>query len=255
MIHDMTARAPAGASLAVVIPAWNEQENLNLLLPELRAVTHRLGIASDLIVVDGGSVDGTVDAAIRHGARIVAQQERGYGGALIAGFEACSAPFLVTMDADLSHPAAFVEALWNRRREADVLIASRYVEGGSAEMMWTRRILSQILNRTFRLLLGLPFRDLSSGFRLYNREAISALDLRSRDFDVLEEILIQLYVKNYGIREVPFHYQPRGAGRSHARLIRFGWAYLKTLLRMVRLRFMSRPQHSAAKKSAAARQA
>jgi glycosyltransferase involved in cell wall biosynthesis len=86
MIGDMAAREPAEASLGVVIPAWNEQENLDLLLPELTAVTRRLGIHADLIVVDGGSMDGTTNTAARHGARVVQQQERGYDGALIADF-------------------------------------------------------------------------------------------------------------------------------------------------------------------------
>jgi len=235
----MNVRDPPEASLGVVIPAWNERENLDLLLPELTAITRRLGIAADLIVVDGGSTDGTAETAARHGARVVRQQERGYGGALIAGFDACHAPFLVTMDADLSHPALFVEELWNRRNEADVLIASRYVFGGRAEMTLTRRILSHILNGTFGLLLALPFRDLSSGFRLYKRDVVAALDLRSRDFDVQEEILIKVFVNKYVIREVPFHYQPRGTGRSHARLLKFGWAYLRTLVRMMKLRFRS----------------
>ena len=222
-----------------MIPAWNEQGNLDLLLPELTAVIKRLGINADLIVVDGGSKDGTVETAARHGARIVLQRERGYGGALMAGFEACRAPLVVTMDADLSHPAQFVEELWNNRNEADVLIASRYVDGGRADMTLTRRTLSHILNSTFGWLLGLPFRDLSSGFRLYKRDAVTTLDLRSRDFDVLEEILIKLFVNKCVIREVPFHYQPRGTGRSHARLIKFGWSYLRTLLRMAKLRFWS----------------
>jgi dolichol-phosphate mannosyltransferase len=149
------------------------------------------------------------------------------------------------MDADLSHPAQFVEELWNRRNEADVLIASRYVDGGSAEMTLTRCALSRILNSTFGLLLALPFRDLSSGFRLYKRDAVATLDLCSRDFDVLEEILIKLFVNKYVIREVPFHYKPRGTGRSHARLLKFGWAYLRTLVRMAKLRFWSKVRTSA----------
>ena len=241
---DIADYDAAEASLGVVIPAWNEQENLHLLLPELTAVIKRLGINADLIVVDGGSKDGTVETAARNGARVVLQRERGYGGALIAGFESCRTPFLVTMDADLSHPAQFLEELWNRRNEADVLIASRYVDGGCAEMTLTRRALSLVLNSTFGLLLALPFQDLSSGYRLYKRDAVAALDLRSRDFDVLEEILIKAFLNKCVILEVPFHYQPRGTGRSHARLFKFGWSYLRTLLRMAKLRFWSNARPS-----------
>jgi len=80
-------------------------------------------------------------------------------------------------------------------------------------------------------------KDLSSGFRMYDRNQIEKLDLRARDFDVLEEILVKIHINGGRIREVPFHYQVRQSGTSHAKLFKFGWAYLKTLLRMCRLRY------------------
>ncbi|MBI4348532.1 MAG: glycosyltransferase [Elusimicrobia bacterium] len=222
--------------LAIVIPALNERENLELLLPALREVIQTIGIATEIVVVDGGSRDGTREAAERRGARVVPQHERGYGGALLAGFAATRAPFIVTMDADLSHRPLFVAEFWNRRGEAEVLIASRYVPGGRADMGWVRRLLSQILNRTYRRALSLPIRDLSSGFRMYRRETLAGLDFQARDFDILEEILIRVYAEGWRIVEVPFHYMSRGSGRSHARLLKFGWAFAKTLARMWRLR-------------------
>ena len=222
--------------LSIVIPAWNERDNLERLLPELRDVVGKLGVAAEIMVVDGGSADGTAEAAARLCARVVRQTERGYGGALLAGFGNCRAPFVVTMDADLSHPPQFVEELWSRRQQADVLIASRYVPGGSADMPRSRRMLSRVLNRTFRWGLALPFEDMSSGFRLYQRDVLAGLHPESRNFDVLQEILFRLYLKGARIQEVPFHYRPRGAGRSHARLIQFGRSYLRTLLRMRKLR-------------------
>ncbi len=231
--------APNGSrrpDVAVVIPAWNERENLELLLPALREVLAGLGITYEIVVADGGSHDGTREAAERRGARVVLQRERGYGGAFLAGFAATTAPYIVTMDADLSHRPIFLEEFWRRRDEAEVLIASRYVPGGRAEMGAFRRLLSHILNRTYARALSLPLRDLSSGFRMYRRDALEKLDLAARDFDVLEEILIRVHCEGWQIREVPFHYMARGSGRSHARLFKFGWAFLKTLVRMWRLR-------------------
>ena len=226
----------ARPDLAVVIPALNERENLELLLPALKEVLGGLGVAAEIVVADGGSHDGTRQAAQRRGARVVLQQERGYGGALLAGFAATTARYIVTMDADLSHRPVFLEELWKRRDEAEVLIASRYVAGGRAEMGWFRRLLSRILNRTYRRVLSLPLHDLSSGFRMYRRDALAGLALEARDFDVLEEILIRVHTEGWQIQEVPFHYMARGSGRSHARLVKFGWALLKTLVRMWRLR-------------------
>src|SRR4030095_4545744 len=137
----------------------------------------------------------------------------------------------------LSHPPEFLKDFWEQRQEADLLVASRYVAGGRADMGVGRRVLSTILNRTYALLLGIKLRDLSSGFRMYQRQVVKKLDLQARDFDGLEEILVKIYVNGGRIREVPFHYQVRNSGESHAKLMKFGWAYLKTLVRMMRLRF------------------
>jgi dolichol-phosphate mannosyltransferase len=231
-----TAKPAPPPDLAVIIPAWNERENLELLLPALKEVLSDLGLAAEIVVVDGGSRDGTREAALRRDARVVLQQERGYGGALLAGFAATEAPYIVTMDADLSHRPIFLEEFWRRRNDAEVLIASRYVPGGRADMGRVRRLLSHILNRTYGRVLSLPLRDLSSGFRMYRRDVLANLKIRARDFDVLEEILIRVHAEGWMILEVPFHYMARGSGRSHARLFKFGWAFLKTLVRMWQLR-------------------
>jgi len=223
--------------ITVVIPVLNEQENLELLLPSLRKVISELGLVAEILVVDGGSTDESQRVAGGFGARVIRQQERGYGGALLAGFAGAHAPFVVTMDADLTHRPEFLKDFWRQRNEAETLIASRYVAGASAsEMGAIRRILSHVLNRVYSFVLELPLRDLSSGFRMYHRTLLETLDLQARDFDVLEEILVKVYVRGGRIREVPFHYQARQSGRSHAKLIRFGWAFSKTLLRMRRLR-------------------
>jgi len=223
--------------LSVVIPALNEAENLKSLLPLIQQVVSELDVSAEIIVVDGGSVDETESVVKGLNALLVHQTERGYGGALLAGFTSARAPYVATMDADLSHPPIFLKDFWRERMNSDVLIASRYIAGGKADMSISRRILSTILNRTYAVLLGLKLRDLSSGFRLYNHKSIDRLDLHARDFDVLEEILVKIHINGGRIKEVPFHYRVRHSGESHAKLVRFGWAYSKTLLRMCRLRY------------------
>jgi glycosyltransferase involved in cell wall biosynthesis len=221
--------------ISVVIPVLNEQENLELLLPSLRQVIGELGLAAEILVVDGGSTDESRRVAEQQGARVI-QQEGGFGSALLAGFAASTAPFVVTMDADLSHQPLFLKDLWRRRGEAELVIASRYVEGGKADMGSVRRLLSHVLNRTYSRVLGLRLRDLSSGFRMYRRNSLASLDLQARDFDVQEEILVKLYVQGCRIKEIPFHYRVRKSGKSHVKLLRFGWAFSRTLFRMRRLK-------------------
>jgi dolichol-phosphate mannosyltransferase len=226
--------------VSVLIPSWNEKANLEKLLPAIRRQLVGLGVGFEIIVVDAGSDDGTQETARKAGARVVLQTERGYGGALMAGFAEAAAPFVVTMDADLSHPPEFLQTFWERRNNAEMLIASRYVRGGRAEMSRFRRVLSLILNQVYARVLAVPLADLSSGFRMYRRDVLQRLNLRSRDFDVLEEILIRIYNEGWRVLEVPFHYLPRGEGRSHARLFKFGIAYAKTLFRMACLRYGDR---------------
>lgn len=215
--------------LAIVIPAWNERDNLELLIPALKDMVAELGLTAEIVVADGGSHDGTREVAERKGARVVLQQERGYGGALLAGFAATTAPYIVTMDADLSHRPVFLQEFWKRRDQAEVLIASRYIPNGRADMGLFRRLLSHILNRTFRRALSLPIHDLSSGFRMYRRDVLQGLSLVARDFDVLEEILIRVYAEGWRILEVPFHYMARGSGSSHVRFFKFALAFLKKI--------------------------
>jgi dolichol-phosphate mannosyltransferase len=233
---DVADAARPTADVTVVIPAWNERENLERLLPALREVLDQLGVRAQVVVADGGSMDRTAETAARWGAQVVRQTEPGYGGALLAGFAVAVAPYVVTMDADLSHRPSFLEALWRHRHDAEILIASRYVPGGRAQSGLVRHALSVILNRIYARALSTPFRDLSSGFRMYRREVLVGLPIVSRSFDVLQEILLRVEAEGWRIREIPFHYMSRGAGRSHVRFLRFGWAYLKTLVRMWRFR-------------------
>lgn len=222
--------------LAVVIPAWNERENLELLLPALRETLDGLGVRWEIIVADGGSRDGTPEAATRRGARVIQQRRPGYGAALMEALAASQASYVVTMDADLSHRPTFIQDLWGHREEAEVLIASRYVLGGESQTHWFRWLCSRILNVTYARALSLPLHDVSSGFRLYRRDILRGLECRARDFDILEEILIKVHALGFRIRELPFRYLSRGTGRSHARFLKFAWAYLKTLIRMWQLR-------------------
>lgn len=223
--------------MSIVIPALNEGSNLRLLLPRLHQVVSALvSRGYETIIVDGGSADDTVEVGGRLDARVIPQEEPGYGGALKAGFQAAAGEYVLTLDADLSHDPDFIERMWASRQEAEVIVASRYVPEGSAQMPFVRKVLSLILNKFFTKGLSLPLHDISSGFRLYHSSTINCLPLGSSDFDILEEILIQCYAQGWRIKEIPFQYLPRQEGNSHVSLLRFGMAYLRTFGRMWELR-------------------
>ncbi len=135
--------------LTVLLPVLNERDNITQLLPRTEAVLATIGCSYELLVVDGGSIDGTADAATAAGARVIRQTLPGYGGALREGFAASRGRYILTLDADLSHDPDFIAKLWRGRTRADVIIASRYVRGGVAYMPRHRLLLSRVLNRFF----------------------------------------------------------------------------------------------------------
>ncbi|HNT86989.1 MAG TPA: glycosyltransferase [Candidatus Hydrogenedentes bacterium] len=222
--------------LSVIIPSMNEALNLRLLLPALKETLDAIGPRYEVLVVDKDSPDGTEQVVVEAGARYICETTPGYGAALLRGVREARGEYLITMDADLSHPAQFIRDLWAARDRADVLIASRYVPGGNADQPLGRYLLSRVLNAFFRIGLSLNARDLSSGFRLYHRRVFRDIRPLHTNFVILVEILIEALRRGRRFAEVPFHYQPRGQGRSHAQVVQFGKDYLRLFFRMWRAR-------------------
>ncbi len=214
----------------------NEGDNLKVLLPVVHEVLQGLQVSYEIVIVDGASKDDTVAVAEAHGVKVVQQQGRGYGAAFREGLALCRGEWIMTIDADHSHPPQFLRAMIANCEGADMLIASRYVPGGAAMMDMWRAALSWILNTVFGVTLGIPVKDLSSGFRMYRRAALQGLQLEGRDFDVLIETLVRLVSAGYRVREIPFIYEPRVFGTSNARVFKFGLSYIRMLIKMWRLR-------------------
>jgi len=222
--------------VSVILPVVNEAENLSALIPKLIALLDRERITHEIVVVDGPSSDGTRETAEALGARVVAERRRGYAGALETGIAEARGDYVLTLDADQSHDPDFVVEMWRARTRADIVVASRYAPGGVAHSGFVRRFTSWVLNLVLRRMLSMPVRDISSGFRLYRRDALANLELTATNFEVLEEILVKAYASGFSVVEVPFTYFPRGAGRSHAKLVSFGWKILRSSLPLWKLR-------------------
>lgn len=222
--------------LTIVIPSLREAENLRILIPQIHSNLIPLGLKVEIIVVDELADEETRSVVRENGAILLSPDTRGYGSALKAGLCAAQSEHVVSMDADLSHPPDFLLLLWEARQRADIIIASRYVPGGRADMPRSRLILSRILNAFFSLGLRVKVKDMSSGFRLYAKRAIFAQNATSQDFNMLQELLVRAVAHGYSIAEIPFSYQPRIHGASHARVFKFGISYLKTFMRLRQLR-------------------
>jgi glycosyltransferase involved in cell wall biosynthesis len=223
-------------ALSVVVPVWNGEHSLGKLLPRLSAVLDSVVPGRGEIIVVLAPEDPVGLLVERSGARVVEFDHPGYGNALNAGLAAARGQWVITMDADFSHHPEFIRTLWLRRKEADVLIASRYVPGAYAAMPLSRRILSRTLNRLYRTALALPHSDLSSGFRMYSRAVIDDVGpVGAAGLDSLQEILVKAYSQGWTIREAPLFYRQSRTWTS-GRLAELGAGYLKTLGRLMALR-------------------
>jgi dolichol-phosphate mannosyltransferase len=236
MIHETAQTNPLTISLSVVIPLWNGEHSLGKLLPRLcEVLSSVIGEATEILVAT--PKDDPVGLLVeRYGGRVVHFDEQGYGHALNSGLASARGQWVVTMDADFSHHPEFIRTLWLRRREADVLIASRYVPGAFAEMSLSRRVASRAINRVYRTTLSLPYRDLSSGFRMYRRRVLDDIGpVGAEDLGALQEILVKSFSQGWKIQEVPLFYR-QSPGWARGRLAQMSLGYLRTIGELIALR-------------------
>ena len=109
----------------------NEAEILKVLIPRLVALLDREQLTHEIVVIDGGSSDGTRETAEALGARVVMERRRGYAGAMETGIAEARGDYVLTLDADQSHDPDFIVKIWRARRRADIVVASRYTLGAS----------------------------------------------------------------------------------------------------------------------------
>jgi dolichol-phosphate mannosyltransferase len=208
-------------TVCVVIPTYEEAENLPALVAAVRAALDcRIGI------VDDGSPDGTgelADALAGRGLWVVhRERKQGLASAYVAGFRralAEGAEYVLEMDADFSHdPADLPRLLDAARAGADVVLGSRYVEGGGVEgMPLHRRLLSRGGSAYARAVLGCPLRDLTGGFKCFRADALRAIDLdaiAATGFAFQVEATYRAVRAGLRVEEVPIVFHARRAGRS-----------------------------------------
>ena len=205
----------------VVLPTFNERENLPRIVPAILAASPEL----DVLVVDDSSPDGTGGLADDLAARdprvrvLHRQRKEGLGRAYLAGFaEALGAGYgrILEMDADFSHDPARLPALLGT--DADLVLGSRYVSGGST-VNWGlgRRILSRGGSLYARTILGLTIRDLTGGFKCFRRRALEGLDLasvRSSGYAFQIELTYRAIKRGLKVVEVPITFADRRVGKS-----------------------------------------
>ncbi|MDH7485166.1 MAG: polyprenol monophosphomannose synthase [Anaerolineae bacterium] len=217
-----------GTEAVIVIPTYNEKDNLRPLVEEILRLPRRLRI----VIVDDNSPDGTGQVADELAAQMAEVQvihrsgKGGRGSACLAGFryalQETEAPLILEMDADFSHHPRYIPELLDKARQADVVIGSRYLRD-SRIVDWglRRRIFSRLANLFARTMLGVPIADYTNGFRCYRREVLEALDLDSiqtTGYIVLSETALRLHKAGARFAEIPTVFVNRKRGQSNTTL-------------------------------------
>ena len=232
----------------VIVPTYNEADNLDELLRQLLALPTPIGA----IVVDDNSPDGTGDMAEQWAAEnpnrvhvIHRPAKLGLGTAYTAGFKKAiddlGAERILTMDADFSHNPRYIPDMIALSRTKHVVIGSRYVPGGGTRNCSRKRIfLSRGANFMARTLLGLKARDATAGFRLYRREVLQSIPLDeifSSGYSFLVEMLFLCQRRGWQIGEIPIIFEDRRKGQtkiSRQEILKAQYTVLRLFLRRLR---------------------
>jgi len=222
--------------LSIILPAYEEEHNLRVLLPRLIKTIESLGVLSEILVVDTQfPMDKTSEVCellgVRHIKRI---GDNTFGSAVRTGISESRGEYILFMDADGSHPPEFISELFSFANTNDVVIASRYIDKGDTENSLALIIMSRIVNWTFSVVLNLPCKDVSNSFKVYRASQLKTIKLNCNNFDIVEEMLFKLKKNNPNIRlkEIPFVFRRRMYGETKRNLFVFILTYLVTIIKL-----------------------
>lgn len=235
--------APADVLVSIVVPTYKEAANVAVLVPRIASALRHATGPLEIIVVDDDSGDG-IDHVVEqlkgagHNIRLVVRtDQRGLSSAVLRGFGEARGQLLVCLDADLSHPPETIPQMLDMlvRGDADFVIGSRYVHGGTTDAEWGA---FRWLNSRVATLLARPFtraEDPMSGFFALTREAFrNGKDLNPVGYKIGLELMVKCGCRN--IREIPIHFSDRQLGESKL-TVREQFNYLRHVKRLLDYRY------------------
>jgi glycosyltransferase involved in cell wall biosynthesis len=225
--------------ISVVVPVYNEERSVALLLDELRSTLDGIGAAWEAVFVDDGSTDSTFGALTRLHAETenvkVVRLRRNFGkaAALAAGFAHAQGEIVVTIDGDLQDDPVEIPRLLAKLDEGFDLVSGWKTRRRDP---WTRRLFSRVFNAVVGRISGLRLHDMNCGFKAYRADVVRGLPLYG---ELHRFIPVLAHYRGYRIAELPVNHRPRAHGRSRYGLER----YLRGFLDLLTVSFMGRYRH------------
>ncbi len=234
-------------AISVVLLAYKEEENLRVLLPQIIDHVKKTGEEYEILVIDTAEpLDHTKDVCEEYGARYINQEEPSFGGAFKTAIRYAEKDKFLILDSDGSHDPKYIPDVYRKFTDegCDVVIGSRYVEGGKTNDAKSSIVMSHILNGMFRFFLGIKAKDISTDYRMYETAQLKKVELTCHNYDVLQEVLLRLRLnkpdKKLKIGEIPIEFNKRIYGESKRRLIPFIMSYIKTLCKLTVTRIVGK---------------
>ena len=211
-------------AVSVIVPTYNEKENLPILIDRINRIFVDGGIIGEVVIIDDNSPDGTGQLAEQLSRKykflkvIHRPSKLGLGSAYREGFRAAVGKLLFTMDADLSHDPSYIPRFIEKAKHADVVVGSRYIEGGNI-VGWGlyRKLVSRVANFLASIVVGADVNDMTSGYRAYRKEVLAKVplnEIRSNGYAFQLEIIYEIRKKGFKIDSVPIVFTDRRTGRS-----------------------------------------
>lgn len=225
--------APAGElDISVVMPCLNEEDGVAECVRKAKSWIDAAGLRGEVIVVDNGSTDRSAEVATAAGARVIREEERGYGAALRRGFREARGRYMVMGDCDGTYEFSQLDPLVGPLEEGyDLVMGNRLSDQlAPGAMPWAHRFIgTPMISWILRLFTGAKITDSQCGLRAMRRDAIQGLHLRSPGMEFASEMILKAMRQGLKITEVPISYDVR-TGDSKLSTFRDGWRHFRFLL-------------------------
>jgi glycosyltransferase involved in cell wall biosynthesis len=210
--------------ISIIIPAYNEEKTIALVLDKVLSVMLPEGMVREVIVINDGSHDQTAKVLNRYNdhndVKILHQANQGKAAALVRGVAESAGDILLIQDADLEYDPVQYPALLDPilKGEVDVVYGSRFL-GDIKDMRWINKWANRVSNWTLRALYGVNLTDINTCYKVFKREVIQGIHIRSRNFAFETEVTVKLILRGIRIKEVPIEY----VARSHREGKKIRW--------------------------------